>query len=78
MAVWGLVVVGGSDNFIRPLLIGKGVHAPLSLVFLGVIGGVLSFGFLGLFIGPVFLVVVYNLFQEWLAKDETEEASKAK
>ncbi|HEX7253014.1 MAG TPA: AI-2E family transporter [Thermoanaerobaculia bacterium] len=74
MAVWGLVIVGGSDNFIRPLLIGKGVEAPLSLVFLGVIGGVLSFGFLGLFIGPTLLVVAYNLFQEWMAKEEKEES----
>jgi predicted PurR-regulated permease PerM len=72
MAIWGLVIVGGSDNFVRPLLIGKGVEAPMSLVFLGVIGGVLSFGFLGLFIGPTFLVVVYNLFQEWM---KTVEAS---
>jgi predicted PurR-regulated permease PerM len=75
MALWGLVIVGGSDNFVRPLLIGKGVEAPMSLVFLGVIGGVLSFGFLGLFIGPTFLVVVYNLFQEWMKTVETVEAS---
>jgi predicted PurR-regulated permease PerM len=74
MALWGLVIVGGSDNFVRPLLIGKGVEAPMSLVFLGVIGGVLSFGFLGLFIGPTFLVVVYNLFQEWMKTVETVEA----
>jgi len=67
MAIWGLVVVGGSDNVVRPLLIGKGVEAPLSLVFLGVVGGILAFGFLGLFIGPTLLVVGYNLFQEWMA-----------
>jgi predicted PurR-regulated permease PerM len=74
MAVWGLVIVGGSDNFIRPLLIGKGVDAPMSLVFLGVIGGIVSMGFLGLFIGPTFLVVVYNLFQEWMAREDKEES----
>jgi predicted PurR-regulated permease PerM len=67
MAIWGLVVVGGSDNVVRPLLIGKGVEAPLSLVFLGVVGGILAFGFLGLFIGPTLLTVGYNLFQEWMA-----------
>jgi predicted PurR-regulated permease PerM len=67
MAFWGLVVVGGSDNIVRPLLIGKGVSAPLGLIFLGVIGGILAFGFLGLFIGPTVLAVAFNLFQDWLA-----------
>jgi predicted PurR-regulated permease PerM len=66
MGLWGLLVVGGSDNFIRPLLIGKGVEAPMSIVFLGVIGGLLAFGFLGLFIGPTLLSVAYNLFQDWM------------
>ena len=67
MAVWGLVVVGGSENIVRPLLMGKGIQAPIAVVFLGVIGGVLAFGFLGLFIGPTILTVAYNLFQEWMA-----------
>jgi predicted PurR-regulated permease PerM len=67
MALWGLVVVSGSDNIVRPLLIGQGVRAPIALVFLGVIGGVLAFGFLGLFIGPTVLAVALNLLQEWLA-----------
>jgi predicted PurR-regulated permease PerM len=67
LAVWGLVVVGGSDNIVRPLLMGKGIQAPLAVVFLGVIGGILAFGFLGLFIGPTILTVAYNLFQEWMA-----------
>lgn len=69
IAAWGLLVVGGSDNVVRPLLIGKGVEAPLALVFLGVIGGILTFGFLGLFIGPTLLTVGYNLFQIWMAKE---------
>ena len=72
MVIWGLIVVGGADNVVRPLLIGKGVDAPLALVFLGVIGGILAFGFLGLFIGPTLLVVAYNLFEEWM---KTVEAS---
>lgn len=67
MALWGFFVVSGSDNFIRPLLIGKGVRAPLGLIFLGVIGGILAFGFLGLFIGPTLLAVAYNLFQDWMS-----------
>ncbi|HVQ54750.1 MAG TPA: AI-2E family transporter [Thermoanaerobaculia bacterium] len=67
MAVWGLVVVGGAENIVRPLLMGKGIQAPLAVVFLGVIGGMFAFGFLGLFIGPTILTVAYNLFQEWMA-----------
>ena len=66
LAIWGLVIVGGSDNVVRPILIGKGIEAPLAVVFLGVVGGILAFGFLGLFIGPTLLTVAYNLFQEWM------------
>ena len=76
LAVWGIVIVGGSDNIVRPLLIGKGIDAPIALVFLGVIGGVFAFGFLGLFIGPVLLVVAYNLLDEWLS-EESARASPA-
>jgi predicted PurR-regulated permease PerM len=72
LAIWGLVVVGGSDNIVRPLLIGKGVDSPMALIFLGVVGGILAFGFLGLFIGPTLLTVGYNLFQEWMARLEPE------
>jgi predicted PurR-regulated permease PerM len=77
LAIWGLVIVGGSDNVVRPVLIGKGVEAPLALVFLGVIGGILAFGFLGLFIGPVLLVVAYNLLAEWMESAETADGGKA-
>jgi predicted PurR-regulated permease PerM len=69
MAVWGLVVVGGADNIVRPLLIGRGVEAPMALIFLGVVGGILTFGFLGLFIGPTLLVVAHNLFQDWMNRE---------
>ena len=77
LAVWGLVVVGGSENVVRPLLMGKGIQAPLAVVFLGVIGGILAFGFLGLFIGPTILTVAYNLFQEWLAAIKTPDSLAA-
>ena len=76
LAVWGIVVVGGSDNVVRPILIGKGIDAPIALIFLGVIGGILAFGFLGLFIGPTLLVVAYNLFEEWMASGQTGAAEK--
>ncbi|HKD20197.1 MAG TPA: AI-2E family transporter, partial [Thermoanaerobaculia bacterium] len=70
LAIWGLVVVGGSENIVRPILIGKGTDAPMALIFLGVIGGMLAFGFLGLFIGPTLLTVAFNLFQEWMGRVE--------
>ncbi len=77
MGLWGLIVVSGSDNVVRPLLIGRGIEAPLAVVFLGVAGGVLAFGFLGLFIGPVLLVVFYNLFQEWMSEEAKAPAVPA-
>jgi predicted PurR-regulated permease PerM len=77
MLLWGFVVVSGSDNIIRPLLIGQGVSAPLGLIFLGVIGGILAFGFLGLFIGPTVLAVAFNLFQDWISTQATIAAKPA-
>lgn len=65
MALWGLVVISGSDNVVRPLLISRGMEMPLSIIILGVFGGFVSFGFLGLFIGPTLLAVGYVLLQAW-------------
>ncbi|HYX21087.1 MAG TPA: AI-2E family transporter [Thermoanaerobaculia bacterium] len=70
LAIWSIVVVGGAENVVRPILIGKGVDAPMALIFLGVVGGILAFGFLGLFIGPTLLAVAYNLVQEWMRRIE--------
>jgi predicted PurR-regulated permease PerM len=56
---------------------GKGIQAPLAVVFLGVIGGMLAFGFLGLFIGPTILTVVYNLLQEWMATLKAPDSDAA-
>lgn len=66
MVVW-TVIVCTIDNFIRPILIRKGADLPLLLIFAGVIGGLLSFGIIGLFIGPVMLAVTYTLLKEWVA-----------
>jgi predicted PurR-regulated permease PerM len=65
LAIW-TVVVGGLDNVLRPLLIRRGADLPLLLIFAGVIGGLLSFGIIGLFVGPVVLAVSYTLFNEWV------------
>lgn len=69
--VWGTVllvimlVVGTMDNVLRPMLIRMGADLPLLLIFSGVVGGLLSFGLIGIFIGPVVLAVAYTLMQAW-------------
>jgi predicted PurR-regulated permease PerM len=65
MALWGLIIVSGSDNILRPMLIKRGVEMPLSLIILGVFGGFVAFGFLGLFIGPVLLAVGLVMLRAW-------------
>ena len=66
MALWGVIVVSGSDNVVKPYLISKGSDLPLVLIFIGVLGGVIQFGFLGVFLGPTLLALVYSLIKEWI------------
>ena len=61
LLVYGVVVVSGLDHVLRPWLISKGSGMPFLLILLGVLGGVLAFGAVGLFIGPVFLSLGYSL-----------------
>jgi predicted PurR-regulated permease PerM len=76
--VWGIVllvwmaVVGSMDNVLRPILIRKGAELPLLLVFAGVIGGLIAFGIIGIFIGPVVLAVTYTLLGAWAGGDKPE------
>jgi predicted PurR-regulated permease PerM len=66
MLVWALVV-GLMDNFVRPILIRRGADLPLLLIFAGVIGGLVAFGIVGIFVGPVILAVTYTLLDNWVA-----------
>jgi predicted PurR-regulated permease PerM len=68
LLVW-TIVVGTMDNFVRPVLIRKGADLPLLLIFAGVIGGLIAFGVIGLFIGPVVLAVTYTLLGDWVNRD---------
>ena len=69
LLAWSLVTVS-LDNILRPILIRKaGADLPLLLVFAGVLGGLLAFGLIGLFVGPVVLAVTYTLLQDWVADD---------
>jgi predicted PurR-regulated permease PerM len=62
---WGFFVVSGIDNVLRPYLISRGSKLPLLMVFFGVLGGLMAFGFLGIFLGPTLLGLGYVLLQEW-------------
>jgi predicted PurR-regulated permease PerM len=71
LLLWSLVV-GTMDNFLRPVLIKRGADLPLLLIFGGVIGGLLAFGLIGIFVGPVVLAVAYTLLGEWIKLGEAE------
>ncbi len=57
------------DNILRPILIRRGADLPLLLILIGVIGGLMSFGLVGIFLGPAVLAVTYTLLQAWIAED---------
>jgi predicted PurR-regulated permease PerM len=65
MLVWGMFLISGVDNVVKPMLISRGSSLPFLLVLLGVMGGVLAFGFVGLFIGPTLLAVALGLLRDW-------------
>jgi len=78
-AVWGTgllvwtILCGTFDNFLRPVLIRRGADLPLLLIFAGVIGGLIAFGVIGLFIGPVVLAVAYTLLVEWVSEGDPSD-----
>ena len=67
LVIWGVAVVSSVDNFLKPLLISRGSNLPFVLVLVGVLGGVVAFGFVGVFVGPTLLAVAYSLLDEWTA-----------
>jgi predicted PurR-regulated permease PerM len=74
LLIW-TIVVSTMDNFMRPVLIKKGADLPLLLIFSGVVGGLIAFGLIGIFVGPVVLAVAHTLLAAWIdeeiAEDET-------
>lgn len=84
LLVWGLFVISGVDNILKPYLISRGGNLPLIVVLLGVFGGILAFGFMGLFLGPTLLAVAYSLLSDWVGSStvppvvqRTESGSKS-
>ena len=73
--IWGLGV-SSLDNFMRPWLISHGSHMPFLLIFLGVVGGALTFGFIGLFLGPTLLAVGFRIAEEWTSTAQETISAK--
>lgn len=72
---WGFFLVSTVDNVIKPFIISRGSSLPFAIVFLGVLGGVLAFGVIGLFLGPTLLAIGYRLAMEWTTKAEEDVIS---
>ncbi len=70
MAIWGIFVISGVDNIVKPYLISRGGTLPFILILLGVLGGVIAFGFIGVFLGPTLLALGYSVISEWTSKKE--------
>lgn len=66
-AVWS-VIAGGSDTFLKPMLMGRGLDIPMPIILIGAIGGMIAAGIVGLFVGAVVLAVWYKLFQAWIVQ----------
>jgi predicted PurR-regulated permease PerM len=77
LLVWSIVVTT-LDNFLRPWLIKRGADLPLLLILVGVIGGLLAFGVIGLFVGPVILAVAYTLLSAWMNETDAAPAVPAR
>lgn len=69
---WGVCVVSTADNVIRPLVISGATQIPFLLIMFGVLGGLASFGMVGLFVGPVILAVLLAIWREWLHETQIE------
>jgi predicted PurR-regulated permease PerM len=74
LLVWTMIV-GTMDNFLRPVLIKRGADLPLLLIFAGVIGGMLGFGLVGIFVGPVLLAVAYTLIDAWVEDERGSDVA---
>ncbi len=74
MLIWA-VVVSTVDNFVKPWLISQGSAMPFVLIFFGVVGGALAFGFIGVFIGPTLLAVGYRVIADWISTSQAARAA---
>jgi predicted PurR-regulated permease PerM len=71
-------IVSMSDAFLKPMLLGRGLDTPMLVILIGAIGGAITEGIVGLFVGAVVLALGYELFTTWMAPDQAEpEAAEA-
>ena len=75
MVLWGIFGISSVDNFVKPILISRTASLPLLLIVVGVFGGVLVFGFIGLFLGPTLLALGQVLIREWLVRPDYDGPS---
>ena len=71
------IIINVLDNVIKPLLIGRGAGVPLWIIFIGVIGGLLTTGFIGIFIGPLVMAAGYSIVMGWLSEEDGAHESRA-
>lgn len=67
------IIVSMSDSFMKPFFLGKGLQTPMMIILIGALGGMISMGMLGLFIGPVILAIAYQLYNAWVSEVDLSE-----
>lgn len=67
--IWALLV-SGCDGFLKPILMGRGVDAPMLVILIGALGGMMLSGIIGLFVGAVVVAITYTLFMAWVAEEQ--------
>ena len=77
MVVWGVVLLMGADNVVKPILIARSGQLPLLVLFVGVIGGLAAWGFTGMFIGAITLAILWTVLQAWVATGDDQSDSVA-
>jgi predicted PurR-regulated permease PerM len=72
-----LAVAGMSDNVLKPLMLGRGVDAPMPVILLGALGGMATAGILGMFVGATLLALGYQIFRGWIAGDPADSSNSS-
>jgi predicted PurR-regulated permease PerM len=67
-----LIVIPVIDNVLKPILMARGLSTPMLVILLGVIGGTVSYGLIGLFLGPILLGIFYELLMAWVRNEASE------
>jgi predicted PurR-regulated permease PerM len=74
LGIWCGVIVSGVDHVLKPVLISRGSTLPMVVILIGLFGGLLAFGFMGIFLGPTLLAVAYSLLSDWINAGSKQEA----